>query len=184
MMDYSDSVFERVKRQLALFSNPDQCWNWPMSKTKKGYGQLTYKSSGKPKLAYAHRASYVISYGGIPEGMYICHKCDNPACFNPNHLFAGTAKQNSEDMARKKRSKIGKKYPLGDRHWTRTKPDNVFRGSKNGMAKLREEDIYEIRTSKCTLKQLAEKFGVTDAAISCVRQMKTWKHVANPACPQ
>lgn len=76
------------------------CWNWKGHK-KKGYGYFSFHQI----LYRAHRISYEIVYGEIPEGKLICHKCDNPACVNPHHLFLGTAKENTHDMIRKGRLK-------------------------------------------------------------------------------
>lgn len=182
MIDYTESVFERVNMQLKKFSDADSCWNWPLSKTKAGYGQLTYVANGKAKLAYAHRASFYIANGSIKDGMCICHKCDNPACFNPAHLFQGTKKQNSEDMAKKQRSKIGKKYPIGDRHWTRGDGFNL-RGIGNGNSKLSNENVLEILSSSVPASLIAKKFSVSTTTIYSIRNRETWKHI-NQACQQ
>ena len=74
----------------------DGCWRWLASKNKGGYGQL----SGY----IAHRVSYTIHYGAIPKGMIVCHKCDNPECTNPEHLFVGTYKDNWDDAISKGRA--------------------------------------------------------------------------------
>ena len=131
------------------------CWVWMGGTTVRGYGQI---ESNKRKL-YAHRASYEAFVGPIPEGMYVCHACDNVACVNPNHLFLGTQKQNLQDMANKGRS---------------------TRGEKNPMAKLSEEDgkdiKYLIRTGLSS-KDLSVEYGVSPNAINLIKQGKRWNHV-------
>ena len=174
---YSHSTYERVKDKLSLFSNTSECWEWPMSKTKAGYGQLPYRVDNSTKLAYAHRASFEIANGPIPDGMCVCHTCDNPGCFNPDHLFLGSHQQNMEDMASKGRTKKGKSYPLGDAHWAKGRRREV-QGSNNGNSKLEESDVVEILRSSDKNVRLAERFGVSQTIISMIKKRKVWTHVS------
>jgi len=77
----------------------DTCWNWVGATIKSGYGKLRVDK----RTCLAHRVSYSLKYGGIPRGLYILHNCDNPRCVNPEHLFAGSQKENVADMISKGR---------------------------------------------------------------------------------
>ena len=79
------------------------CWLWTGQKSQKGYGILQTQKSNKIKKHRAHRLSYEIFKGPIPEGMYVCHSCDTPACINPEHLWVGTVQQNNADRVEKMR---------------------------------------------------------------------------------
>lgn len=75
------------------------CWLWLKSRNNKGYGKLRYQ--GKPWVA--HRLAWSLERGPVPDGMFVCHHCDNPPCCNPEHLFLGTAKDNMQDALNKGR---------------------------------------------------------------------------------
>lgn len=93
----------------------DGCWEWIGSKDKRGYGSFGLNG----KTTSAHRVSWLIHFGEIPNRMFVCHHCDNPSCVNPSHLFLGTQKDNIQDMIKKKRyhkqtcwkNAIGEKHP-------------------------------------------------------------------------
>jgi len=109
----------RFKSHINSELSKDECWNWDGATFKaSGYGQFGSVKSG---VFYAHRYSYQLFKGQIPEGLFVCHSCDNRKCFNPNHLWLGTAKDNSQDTVKKQRSNLNKKFLQcsGDNHWTK-----------------------------------------------------------------
>ena len=134
------------------------CWDFLGCKDKDGYGFITVK-----KPIRAHRASYMIYKGEIPKGLLVCHKCDNPSCTNPDHLFLGTNKENSLDKIKK------------GRMWHPS-------GEKSVQAKLNIEQLNEIKKlllSKLTLKNIADKFNVSISTICAIKKGRTWKnHIA------
>jgi hypothetical protein len=130
------------------------CIEFTGSKDKHGYGRLNI--NGVPKLVT--RLSWEIYKGPIPEGMYILHRCDNPRCFNPEHLFLGTQQDNVDDMKTKGRARKAV-------------------GEKASRAKLTDYLVLQIRASNISIKELAKMYGVHEDTIRSIKNRDTWKHI-------
>lgn len=140
----------------------DLCWNWTGRKYRNGYGRIYSGVELGAKDLLVHRVSYQLFKGEIPEGMVVCHKCDNRQCVNPEHLFLGTQKDNMQDMIQK-----------GRRNLTSSP------GEKNGSAKLTWEKVREIREKYkptiYTARMLSEEYGVSIALIEKIVGGRLWK---------
>ena len=161
-----------LRRFLSKCDASGDCWQWSGSVTEKGYGRFSYNG----KAERAHRVSWLLHFGPIPRGMLVCHRCDNPGCVNPAHLFLGDAAANTADMDAKGRRVNA---PLsGSSHYAHQDPDRVVRGEQSGAAKLSVQDVLAIRAAQGRQQDIADRFGVTQAAVSSIRLRKTWAHVA------
>lgn len=149
----------RYWEQVDTSGGRDACWPWIGSRDKNGYG--VFSTGGKHFLAT--RWGYTHRIGPIPDGLFICHACDNPPCQNDRHWFTGTHADNMADKMAKGRQR------------------NV-RGVHQHDAKLTDELVREIRaryaTGGVTQAQLGSEYGVSQHAICLVTRRKTWKHVA------
>lgn len=151
------------------------CWEWTGTYYNSGYGQFALNTR-TPLLA--HRYAYEILHGPIPDGMYICHRCDNRRCVNPAHLFLGTPEDNTADMISKGRQQDYSRVVRGADHPLVRAPWKAARGSSNGLAKLTEAKVADIRASTVPTRKLAKIYGVSRVTIQKIRRGLTWAHVA------
>lgn len=136
--------------------DPGECWIWRAAVDSCGYGRIKVANRGQK----ANRVAYALTHGDVPGDMNVCHRCDNPACVNPNHLFLGTRAQNMRDMVRKGRS---------------------MRGMRNNRAVLSKADVIEIRhkyvPNRYGCKRLGKEYGVNPATIHLIVTGKSWSHI-------
>jgi hypothetical protein len=122
------------------------CWEWNGHRRKWGYGSFQ-----APGINNASRAAYMFAYGELTDGMFVCHRCDNPPCVNPAHLFEGTPSENTRDMYQKRRHAFVVAHP---------------------RLKLTDEDVRDIRASYTGAwgqqSALARQYGVSDNQISLI----------------
>lgn len=142
------------QRLLEKVEKTDACWLWTGAKNKDGYGQLFVDGIAKS----THRISWEVHHGAIPDGLHVLHKCDNPPCVNPDHLFLGTNQDNVVDRESKGRNFVSR---------------NV--GISNPSAKITQANADEIRDSNLTQKELAAKFGVSISLVSAIKKNKVWR---------
>lgn len=154
------SLSERFWEQV----NPEPnsgCWLWDGPFISFGYGHIAERTGRNQKRTLkAHRVSWEIHHGPIPDGLCVLHKCDTPACVNPDHLILGTNSDNVRDRDSKQRQ---------------------ARGERNGAAKLTEQKVRDIRVLRkggLTQQCIADMMGVNQTKISNVLRGETWKHVA------
>lgn len=138
----------------------DECWNWMRKVYGSGYGHLSVNGKHNVK---AHRYSWMLHYGEIPEGMLVCHTCDNRKCVNPKHLFLGTQKDNIADRDRKGR----RNKALGERH---------------GNSILTESLVREIRSKAkqgMVQREIAKYIGIDYRLINQIILRRTWGWLAD-----
>lgn len=133
----------------------DRCWEWSATRDKRGYGVVGIDY----RMVFAHRLSYEILVGPIPDGLLTRHTCDNPPCVNPAHLLLGTDADNSDDKVRRWRHTYGSRHP---------------------MAKLCDDDVRQARALHAdgwSIKAIAQRFGVHHATMSAIVRRQRWKHI-------
>ena len=129
-----------------------ECWIWLACKDRLGYGR--FRLNGKTEKAY--RVSWIVFSGPIHAGMSVCHSCDNPSCVNPWHLFLGTQSENTKDRHEKGRSR----GPKGNLH---------------GRRKISKDQADMIRSDPKMQKDIAKKYGITQAQVSKIKLGLSWK---------
>lgn len=166
---------------------PDECWEWTGNKAGKGYGAISVNG----RRHYVHRVSlYLAEEFDLDSPLFVLHRCDNPRCVNPAHLFTGTQNDNIQDAKAKGRMafQIGKGYwPSGDDHPSRRWSAEVrariiapHTGENSSRSKLTEADIaqmFELRTAGMLLREIADRFSVSRSNVCLILNRKAWRHL-------
>lgn len=141
-----------------------ECWNWTGYKTDQGYGRQFCIVNDQPVIRGAHRLSYLYHHLAIPKSLWVLHRCHNPPCQNPMHLYLGTHEDNMRDMVQAGRSNAPKCF-----------------GSQQGNAKLNEDDVESIRLlyawARYSITDLASRFKVSNSTIQRIIRNESWTHV-------
>jgi hypothetical protein len=152
---------KRTTRGLSLRERLDfytdkrsDCWEWTGYRNNSGYGRLMVGN----QAMFAHRLTYEMQNGSIPDGLCVLHKCDNRGCVNPDHLFLGNRSDNNADMLAKGR-------------------EVVLKGVFHGRAKLTDVQVLAIRQSQAPPLDMASQFGVSLSTVHHIRYRRTWRHL-------
>ena len=150
------------------------CWIWLAGKDGEGYGVVSVNN----KQVKAHRFAYQSAFGPLTaDKPFVLHSCDNPSCVNPAHLFAGTNKDNMDDMNRKGRHA----RQFGDQNPARMHPERMPRGEGHGNTKLSDVQVRAIRSSYAlgaiTLRELGRQYNVSFQCIGLIIVRKRWNHI-------
>lgn len=173
----------RIKRDImahlqARSDMSGECWVWQGARNYSGYGAVGHRH----KIWLVHRLAWTLVNGPIPGKMSVLHRCDNPPCWRPDHLFLGTDLDNVRDALAKNRFYTGNGDSIrGDKNWQRQHPDLVYRGERNGMARLTDEAVIRIRslhTEGWTMAALAREYGITRQNIRHIVTGRTWRHLS------
>lgn len=145
-------IFKRVVQDAAT-----GCWNYHGGRSSSGYGIVSVCN----KSVGAHRLSFELANGPIPKGLWVLHRCDNPSCINPDHLFLGTAADNNADCKSKRRTACRI-------------------GEKNTRARLVEKTVMEIRrlaNTGISQRKIARQFGISQQHVSAISRGRFWSHL-------
>lgn len=150
-------------RILSRLQRSNGCLEWTGSKAKDGYGHTRFKG----RLYSTHRLMWQWMFGPIPEGLHCLHRCDNPACADPDHLFLGTDADNARDRNEK----------------GRTSRVSRNRGEEHPCAKLSDQQVRSIRRGKrgVSQRETAREFQISQSLVSLIRLGKAWAHVGDSA---
>jgi len=158
MKPWETDINSKIKeRFFSKIEKTDTCWIWNSVRLTGNYGYFKYLG----KYVRAHRMSYILANGHIPDNLLVLHTCDNPPCVNPEHLYLGTQKDNIKDK------------------FDRGRNPNV-NGSKNPVSKLSENEVLKIRElnkEKYSNEIIAKMFSIDSSAVSLIINRKRWKHI-------
>lgn len=152
----SNEFFQRF--QSRIDKQPGGCWLWTAGKDRKGYGAISFEG----RMLKAHRVAWELNHNEPPPfGVLVCHACDTPACVNPRHLFLGTPADNSADMVRKGRHRVGVRH----------------RGEANKATRIQVEavrEIRELRKAGLSLRAIAARVGISNGQVGNIVSGKHW----------
>lgn len=157
--DFTESAWSRFWEKV---EKSESCWNWNSAKDLDGYGVFQL---GVKLVRKSHRVSYAFHNGPFDRRLLVCHRCDNPSCVNPEHLFLGTVQDNNRDRDEKGRR-------------------GVCRGSSNGASKLQESDIPKIKqliSEGVSQSKIGALFGISQTAVSKIKLGKMWFNFELPS---
>ena len=192
-----------TERFWAKVQKSDGCWLWTAYRNEKGYGRFDDGTI----THQAHRLAWALTNGPVADGLLVCHKCDNPPCCNPDHLFVGTQKDNMQDAKQKGRRADGdrmwsrlhperlargarngrytkpERKARGERNGRNTKPEKTNRGEKVNTAKLTWELVRELRAAAAEgarTAELSSRFGVSMGNVRRIVTGKYWNEAYAP----
>ena len=170
-MQIGGSALTVTERFWAKVDQSGECWVWTGAKRSKGYGAFAYIKNGDVIHGRAHRYSYELHTGPIPAGLFVLHRCDNPACVRPDHLFLGTNQDNVTDMMRKGRHVAGGTYA----------PGQYQRGEDHHNARLTPELVTNIRREYeqggTSFSRIATKYGIAIGHAFRIVRRRAWREV-------
>jgi hypothetical protein len=154
MNNFTQSDIERFSSKVNKL--PNGCWIWTAQRSDDGYGRFMITTNTGRKNYLAHRFSYMIHYGEIPQGFEVCHTCDVPSCVRPDHLFLGTHLENCQDRTAKNRNRF-------------------FSGERNGQHKLTASQVMRIRELELPPEIISKKFKISITQTKRLRAFQQWK---------
>ena len=156
---YTTEVANRLRNRSK--PGPNGCINTTYAlSSRNDYGTITIDK----RTHYVHRVAWELANGSIPDGMCVCHTCDNPRCINPDHMFLGTIADNLQDMTNK-----GRRAQLPH-----------LRGNQNGRAILDDADILDIRTRAASgemYESIAKRYDTAETNVGRIVRRETWRHI-------
>lgn len=142
--------------------SPDECWNW-QGHSHTGYGRMTVKLNGSFVSLPCHRMAYILKHGEVAGNLYLCHRCDNRLCCNPDHLWPGTSTDNNRDMYAKGRGMVG---------------ENHYRSILTAEQVSWIRKVYTPFHPQYGESPLARKYGVNNSTIARIVRRQSWKSIA------
>lgn len=171
VLTFEQSLEKSRERFLDKVLRGNECWEWQGATSENGYGQFRVGD----KTLQAHRVSWLLHFGPIPDGMCVCHKCDNRSCVKPGHFFLGTLLDNIQDKVNKGRQSKGPSHQAACRG-----PRPSMQGSRHPHSRLTEDQVRDIREAIAFEERtqvVAARYGVHMSTIERIAKYQSWTHV-------